>query len=36
MGATDTAFGRVEVNLFLAEKRGRSHFGTFLLFLLRI
>ena len=32
MGATSTASGRLEVNLFLlSEKRGgNSHFGTFL------
>jgi len=31
IGATNTASGRLEVNLFLSEKRGRkSHFGIFL------
>jgi len=32
MGATSTASGRLEVNLFLSEKRGgKSHFGIILL-----
>jgi hypothetical protein len=31
MGATNTASGRLEVNLFLSEKRGgKSHFGIIL------
>jgi len=31
MGATSTASGRLEVNLFLSEKRGgKSHFGIIL------
>jgi hypothetical protein len=31
MGATSTASGRLEVNLFLTEKRGgKSHFGIIL------